>query len=99
MSTEVLQITMAWERKRKQAEADLRDQLNEAEDTITEMGDKVAKLERDLAAAKHDAEIASDMVKSVTVRKSNLRLLDCLAMPVPYRSTEPARPRNRREMT
>ena len=41
MSTEVLQITMAWERKRKQAEADLRDQLNEAEDTITEMGDKV----------------------------------------------------------
>ena len=30
MSTEVLQITMAWERKRKQAEADLRDQLNEA---------------------------------------------------------------------
>ena len=32
MSTEVLQITMAWERKRKQAEADLRDQLNEAED-------------------------------------------------------------------
>ena len=51
MSTEVLQITMAWERKRKQAEADLRDQLNEAEDTITEMGDKVATLERELAAA------------------------------------------------
>ena len=49
---------MAWERKRKQAEADLRDQLNEAEDTITEMGDKVATLERELAAAKHDAEIA-----------------------------------------
>ncbi|CAH0364408.1 unnamed protein product [Pelagomonas calceolata] len=72
MSTEVLQITMAWERKRKQAEADLRDQLNEAEDTITEMGDKVAKLERDLAAAKHDAEIASDMVKSVTAEKAEL---------------------------
>ena len=72
MSTEVLQITMAWERKRKQAEADLRDQLNEAEDTITEMGDKVAKLERDLAAAKHDADIARDMVKSVTAEKAEL---------------------------
>ena len=69
MSTEVLQITMAWERKRKQAEADLRDQLNEAEDTITEMGDKVATLERELAAAKHDAEIARDMVKSVNAEK------------------------------
>ena len=72
MSTEVLQITMAWERKRKQAEADLRDQLNEAEDTITEMGDKVATLERELAAAKHDAEIASDMVKSVTAEKAEI---------------------------
>ena len=72
MSTEVLQITMAWERKRKQAEADLRDQLNEAEDTITEMGDKVAKLERDFAAAKHDAEIASDMVKSVNAEKAEI---------------------------
>ena len=72
MSTEVLQITMAWERKRKQAEADLRDQLNEAEDTITEMGDKVAKLERDLAAAKHDAEIAKDMCKSITAEKAEI---------------------------
>ena len=72
MSTEVLQITMAWERKRKQAEADLRDQLNEAEDTITEMGDKVATLERELAAAKHDAEIASDMVKSVNAEKAEI---------------------------
>ena len=63
---------MAWERKRKQAEADLRDQLNEAEDTITEMGDKVATLERELAAAKHDAEIASDMVKSVTAEKAEI---------------------------
>ena len=72
MSTEVLQITMAWERKRKQAEADLRDQLNEAEDTITEMGDKVAKLERDLAAAKHDADIAQDIVKTVNAEKAEL---------------------------
>ena len=63
---------MAWERKRKQAEADLRDQLNEAEDTITEMGDKVAKLERDLAAAKHDADIARDMVKSHVAEKAEI---------------------------
>ena len=48
------------------------DQLNEAEDTITEMGDKVATLERELAAAKHDAEIARDMVKSHVAEKAEI---------------------------
>lgn len=51
LSTQVLQITMAWERKRKQSEQDLREQLNEAEDTISDMGDRVATLERELREA------------------------------------------------
>ena len=72
MSTEVLQITMAWERKRKQAEADLRDQLNEAEDTITDMGEQIATLQRELAAAKRAATDADGRVKGVEAEKVEL---------------------------
>ena len=72
LSTQVLQITMAWERKRKQSEADLRDQLNEAEDTISDMGDRVATLERELREAANRLEAADRKMKGGDAEKAEL---------------------------
>ena len=56
------------------------------------------------ALALHDggAEINADSIKAMVeacVEIKILRRVDGVAMPVPRRTTEPARPRHRREMT
>ena len=59
------------------------------------------KLEQRAAARSRDKKVAACVEIKILrrVTPSTRRLLDGVAMPVPHCSTEPGRPRHRREMT